>query len=399
MIRRVAYVCADPGVPVFGAKGCSIHVQEVIRGMCRRGIAVDLFATRFDGPIPRGFDHVRVHQLPPAPKGDLALRERLCLAGNDDLRVALEATGESIDLVYQRYSLWSDAAIEWAHARRVPSVLEVNAPLIDEQAVHRGLVDRDGAEAVARRVFQQASAITCVSTEVANWLTERFPFARPRVHVVPNGVDADRFSPQVKPAIFAEPGTMTIGFVGTLKQWHGLDYLIDVFDRLHRRDASWRLMLIGDGPLRETLEIGARSRGLIDSITFTGMIPSEQMPAMLASIDIAVAPYPQLDRFYFSPMKLFEYMAAGLPIVGSAIGQVEQVIEDGVSGILARPGDIDMWVEGLTTLRHSPSLRWSLGQLARSAAIAKHSWDSVVCQILSLATDSRDASIATEVSA
>ena len=385
MIRRIAYICADPGVPVFGAKGCSIHVQEVIRAMCKRGITLDLFATRFDGPIPAGLENVRVHQLPPAPKGDLATRERLCLANNDDLRAALDATREPFDLVYQRYSLWSDAAITWAASRGVPSVVEVNAPLIDEQSQHRGLVDRSTAEQIAHHVFSQATGIASVSDEVANWVSDRFPLARGRVHVIPNGVDAERFCPHVEPIHGSKPGTMMIGFVGTLKQWHGLDFLIDVFARLHARDDTWRLMLIGDGPLREQLELNARERNLTDAITFTGMVPSSRMPGMLASIDIAVAPYPRLDRFYFSPMKLFEYMAAALPIVGSAIGQVEQVIQDGVSGILCPPGDADRWGDALTALRGSASLRWSLGHVARSAAIANHSWDSVVSRILSIA--------------
>src|SRR5215208_2264989 len=91
---HIAYVCTDPGVPVFGAKGCSIHVQEVIRAMCRRGIAVDLFATRFGSPTPPGLDNVQIHELPPAPKGELRTRERLCIAANADLRAALDAAGD-----------------------------------------------------------------------------------------------------------------------------------------------------------------------------------------------------------------------------------------------------------------------------------------------------------------
>src|SRR5215207_8449299 len=91
---RVAYVCADPGVPVFGRKGCTVHVQEVLRAFGRAGAEVDLFATRFDAPAaPEGLTAVRVHALPAAPKGDAAERERRSLAGNQDLRALLDQHG------------------------------------------------------------------------------------------------------------------------------------------------------------------------------------------------------------------------------------------------------------------------------------------------------------------
>ena len=72
---RLAYVCADPGVPVFGRKGASIHVQEVVRALDARGVEVELFASRTGGDPPPGLEKVPLHGLPAPPKGDLAARE------------------------------------------------------------------------------------------------------------------------------------------------------------------------------------------------------------------------------------------------------------------------------------------------------------------------------------
>ncbi len=221
---RVAYICTDPGVPVFGRKGSSIHVQAIIRALLRRGMDVELFASRFDGERPSDCGKVRLHALPRPPKGDLAAREQMALAANHDLRVALEAEGP-FDLVYERYALWSFAGMEYAQAINVPGMLEVNAPLIEEQAAHRGLADRAGAEAVAGRVFGAATALLAVSDGVATYL-ETHPAARGRVHVLANGVDPDRFPPDLVPELPREPGSFTIGFVATLKPWHGLDTLL-----------------------------------------------------------------------------------------------------------------------------------------------------------------------------
>src|SRR4051794_40395990 len=98
---RVAYVCADPGVPIFGSKGCSIHAQEILRALVKRDAQVDLFATSLGGEPPPGLQTVRLRGLAPAPKGELAAREQMSLAANGDLRRALEREGP-FDLVYER---------------------------------------------------------------------------------------------------------------------------------------------------------------------------------------------------------------------------------------------------------------------------------------------------------
>src|SRR6266571_6191600 len=125
---RIAYISADRGVPVFGQKGCSIHVQEMLRAMAKRGAQVDLFATSVGGEPPPGLEAVRLHALPLGPKVELAAREQFCLAANGELRASLEQAGP-FDLVYERYSLWSFAGMEYAQNSGTPSWLEVNAPL------------------------------------------------------------------------------------------------------------------------------------------------------------------------------------------------------------------------------------------------------------------------------
>src|SRR5262249_6655446 len=130
---RIAYIAADPGVPVLGTKGCSIHVQEVLRAMVKRDVQIDLFATSLSrdktqeasaDPQARlaqfpGLEQIRLHPLPAAPRGDLAFREQQCLAANGPLRFALQAQG-GFSLIYERYSLWSFAGMEYACSNGTP---------------------------------------------------------------------------------------------------------------------------------------------------------------------------------------------------------------------------------------------------------------------------------------
>src|SRR6516164_11392147 len=130
---RIAYVSSDLGVPIFGRKGCSIHAQEVLAALLRGGAEVELFTTHGEGERPQDLESIALHALQRPPKGDPAAREQAALAGNALLRNELMRSG-SFDLIYERYSLWSFAGMEFARERHVPGLLEVNAPLIDEQA-------------------------------------------------------------------------------------------------------------------------------------------------------------------------------------------------------------------------------------------------------------------------
>jgi glycosyltransferase involved in cell wall biosynthesis len=288
------------------------------------------------------------------------------------------------DLVYERYSLWSFAAMEYARDSGTPGFLEVNAPLIFEQAEHRTLVDRSAAERVAERVFGAATALLAVSAEIAAYL-EQYRGTRGRVHIVPNGVDPNRFPPNLTPFCPGPPGSFTVGFVGTLKPWHGLTTLVEAFAILRREPANARLVVVGDGPERSRLEADLAQRGLREAAMFTGAVAPHVVPGLLASMDVAVAPYPQLANFYFSPLKVYEYMAAGLPIVASRVGQLAELLRHEESGLLCPPGDAPALASALERLRGDGDLRRRLGTAARATAFQKHTWAAVARRIISLA--------------
>ena len=377
---NIAYLCADPGVPVFGRKGCSLHVQEMLRALRGLGADVSLFASRAGGAPPADLAGTPLVMLPAAGRDDEAARERALLAANADLANALRAAGH-FDLVYERYSLWSHAGLEAARAAGIPTVLEVNAPLIEEQQRYRQLHDIEAARQSARRAFAAADVLVAVSAGVAEYL-ERFAEARGRVHVIANGVDTERFA-QVEGV--TRPAAFTIGFVGTLKPWHGVEVLLHAFARFHAATADSRLRIVGFGPEHDALVAQAEQLGIGAAVEFTGAVDPEHIPALLAQMDIGVAPYPETADFYFSPLKVYEYMAAGLAVVASRIGQLDDLIEDGQDGLLCPPGDADALAAAFTLLHTDRDLLHSLGRRARGKVKAEHTWTSVARKVLALA--------------
>src|SRR6185436_13129521 len=116
--------------------------------------------------------------------------------------------------------------------------------------------------------------------------------ARGRVHVIPNGVNPARFPDSLKPSLPNPARLFTIGFVGSMKPWHGLPALVAAFGEVHRLTPDTRLVIVGNGKAREELESNPAARDLLPYIHLTGAVDSDQIPGLLASMDVAVAPYP-----------------------------------------------------------------------------------------------------------
>ncbi|MDQ3382955.1 MAG: glycosyltransferase family 4 protein, partial [Actinomycetota bacterium] len=337
---RVAYLCADPGVPVFGAKGASVHVQEIIRAWQARGAQVTLYCTRTGDLVPADLTGVRVVRVP-VDGGDPTLdkQQRTAVREHHQARAASEladrVVADGADIVYERYSLFSTALAEVTRRLGVPGILEVNAPLIEEQRDHRQLVDEPAAAQALQVQVAAAASVCCVSQPVADWVRRRagIPAGDPRVVVTPNGVNTDRIGP-VGPA---GDGPATVLFVGTLKPWHGVDVLLRAAALATR---PWRLRIVGDGPQAGALDVQADRLGL--HVDFRGAVAPERVPAALAGASVAVAPYPALtgsDAQYFSPLKIYEYAAAALPVVASQVGQVPRIVRHGRTGLLVPPSD------------------------------------------------------------
>jgi glycosyltransferase involved in cell wall biosynthesis len=386
-MTRAAFVCLDPGVPVFGNKGCSIHVQQLITALRRRGVSLELYVANPEGSAPEGLRGLPVHDLGIGKRRDAADREREVLAANRRLVEAL-AAAPPFDFVYERHALFSHAAMEYAQRAGIPGLLEINAPLIEEQARHRRLVDLGSAECSASRAFAAASHLLPVSAEVARAIGPMGAHCE-RTHVIPNGVDPDVFLHSGRGK--ADPAHFTIGFAGTLRPWHGIEELAEGFERVAAERDDARLLVVGGGDALPALRSRLKASRLSHRCCLAGPVEHREMPRLLSMMDVGVAPYPRLQNFYFSPLKILEYMASGLPTVASRIGQIPLLVRDGVEGLLHDPGDAKEMASCLLRLAADRPLCSALGAEARLRAAKEYSWDHVASRLLQFTAARRDA--------
>lgn len=382
---NVAYLCFDKGIPVLGHKGASVHVREFTQALEARGHRVVLTCAQLGtgNPPPTA----RLIELVPEPTPVEIVRDTVLslevrkIAYNERLAdrtlAALAGTGIAVDAVYERSTLFCDAGATIAARARVPRILEVNAPLVHEQAAHRGLHLKTVALEMERHSYRTADHVIAVSSEVAAYVGSQGVLPE-RITVLPNGVDVDRFSPKIDGSCLRDrlkaAHRPIVGFIGSLKPWHGLDRLLDVFASGVLRPRDPLLVIVGTGPEYERLRNRIVHERLAPRVLLTGQVPHAEIPTYLAAMDLTVAPYEALDNFYFSPMKIVESLAAGRPVVAPDLGQIPSLIAHLETGFVYEPSDPNALADGLACLLDHPDVRSQMGARAAAWARAGRTW-------------------------
>jgi glycosyltransferase involved in cell wall biosynthesis len=384
-------VVADPGVAVGGRKGASVHLEEMARAFLGQGGEVFLAATRVERPLEGieareiALDADADGVLRDLPEGEREGPSRTVgaeLAAIYRDRVFEEALlvahrRASLDLVYERQSLFSLAGLRAARRLGIPFGLEVNSPLPEEQARWRGLALEALACAIERRLLREADGVFCVSSFLRDRAV-RLGAAPARVRVVPNGIDPRQFHPGVAGEAARRrlglDGAFVVGFCGALRPWHGVEFLLEAFGRFVRTEPAARLLVVGDGPTRARLESSARETLPPGSAIFCGWVPREEVPAHLAACDVVASPHPPIEPFYFSPLKIVEAMAVGRVVLAPDLPAIREIARDGETAVLYRAADPEDFLGRLGALRASEAERRRIGERAAREVLAQRTW-------------------------
>jgi glycosyltransferase involved in cell wall biosynthesis len=375
---RIVYLCPDLGIPLNGTKGAAVHVRSMVHALSRAGHEVVVVAaTGCTGAVEVPVMPLRLSGLAQEIAGrttDVRTGRALShLLANVAVETALTelAAWFAPHVIYERYSPFSAAGGLVAQRLGVPHILEVNAPLAWEGAHYRKQALAEAADALEQAAFGATTRLIAVSEELKTILAAQ-GVSPAKIAVVPNGVDLERFTPDGPRWTAARPDQVVIGFVGSLRPWHGVELLARSFRQAAAVRDDLHLLVVGDGP--EARHIDRLAADLPGRVTRAAAVPHDEVPRLLRGMDVAVAPYMALERFYYSPLKVLEYMAAGRPIVASAQGQVADLLRHGETALLVPPGDTDALTAAMLQLAAGPELRGLLGAAARRAA-QRHGWD------------------------
>lgn len=285
------------------------------------------------------------------------------------------------DLIYERYNLYYLAGTWVARSNRAKLFLEVNAPLAEERTRFGQLRLRWLAGVLERYVWRSATKVLVV-TGVLQQTVAAVGVPQEHIVVVPNGIDPAQFA--ALPARQAGDGPLVLGFVGFVRDWHGLDAVIAAM-AAEPGGPDLRLVVVGDGPARAALAQQAAALGVADRTIFTGLQPREAIPNLVAGFDIALQP---LVVSYASPLKIFEYMAAGRAIVAPDQPNIREVLRDGETAVLFDPAETGAMWRAIRRLTTDAALRRRLGEAARAEITRRdYTWRGNAARIVDWASE------------
>lgn len=233
------------------------------------------------------------------------------------------------------------------------------------------------------RVLTKADAVLCINAQTQREL-EQLGVSADRISVLYPGIEPDSLALSehsneiLKKYNISRPYILT---VARLIKRKGIDDLIAAYTSLASEKIP--LVIVGGGPEKESLVTQAKATG--DTIIFTGAISDSDLHALYANAALFALTPKELQRDYEGfGIVYMEAAYFGLPALGTKTGGVEEAIEDGVTGILATPGDVDSITTGLHTLLTQPTLAKQYGQAGKARALASFTWKRITSQLLTI---------------
>lgn len=230
-----------------------------------------------------------------------------------------------------------------------------------------------------KSVWNHADGIFCVSETVRRQLID-YGAQEDKIHILTCKADTDFFTPDIDDKVFKKQikpnDEIIIGFLGTFGKWHGIEFLAENVKAITERIPNSKFLFIGDGELRGKVENILENHGIRDKVFITGLVNYYEVPKYLSTCDILVSPCIPNEKgeFINSPVKLFEYMSMGKPLVASDIGQQSEIVKDGVNGIICKTSDSRDFVNKVVDLLENKELQIRISKQARQDAINHYDW-------------------------
>lgn len=350
--------------------GQTVHIDELVAALRSLGHTVEIvappgFAQDAFGAAPKHIGLLKAY-LP------ASLYELLEILYNVPAFWRLGAAYWRLrpDIIYERCNLHLLAGTVLSALTGTPLLLEVNAPLAEERAQYGGLGMPRLAASLERVVWRRAAYVLPVTAVLAAGISTAGVPAR-RILVLPNGIDPERFLHRNDGAAakrrYGLDGRLVLGFTGFMREWHGLDAIVDML-ALPQTPPELHLLLVGDGPARPALEQQAARLGVSDRVTFAGIVDRDSVAAVIDAFDIALQPRAVP---YASPLKLVEYMAAAKAIIAPDQPNIREVLEPDRTALLYDPSEAPAMIAGILRLAGDPALRQRLGDAAHHAILER----------------------------
>lgn len=299
-------------------------------------------------------------------------------AGQINGRRAWQEHGHRADWVYERVSLLQAMGAPFKR-RGIPWVLESNG-LLSYEAKHerKTLALEQLARFVEFNAYRQCDALVCVTETLKETIREHVNVPAQKIIVVPNGVDTRFFTPATSSRRFFDE--LTVGYVGGVIPRQGIELLLEAVAELRAESLELKAVIVGDGLSRSKCEALAASLRITEHVKFTGLVSRDDIPRYISGFDIGYSGQlrQQIGKMYHSPLKIYEYMAMGKPVIASDFEDASRLVVPNQTGFLFEGGSKDSLKQCLRRACSTRGELASMGNRARREAEENHSWNARV---------------------
>jgi glycosyltransferase involved in cell wall biosynthesis len=381
--RRIGYLSGALRVSTRAdaeASGPRAHVVGFTGALERRGWEVRRFVVGDTKPALALAPSGRAETVRGSRSKQLATDALRMASGVQNRRRAWRQLRGQVDLVYERFASFQALGAPFRR-HDVPWILETQGPYFHEANHERGSLALTGrAQRIELDAYRSCDLLVCVSAALRELLVD-FGVSHDRILVLRNGVDPHSFA--IDPGAPALEDVLTVGFVGTLRRWQGVDALVEAVAGARRGGVPVQAVIVGDGPELEPLRRLASERELGEQVRFTGRVSAEAVPSLIAGFDLGFSGHLPLlaGRMYHSPLKLYEYLAMGKPLLAADHPEARGLVEESGAGYLFPPGDAEALAEVLAVAAGDLRRLRDRGPAMRCYAVAHHTWDGRVREL------------------
>lgn len=298
-------------------------------------------------------------------------------------RLAWRILMEKPELIYERYSCYHFGGIAAAQIFKVPTILEVNSTYSGRFSRRRLAYPRLCLW-IEKSVLKNSDLICVVSEPLKRCVIDR-GVSDDQIIVTPNAINPKqrildhRVRERIRGDLKIEDDSVVIGFVGSLRRWHGIEFLAHVIPRIVKACPNSVFLIVGTGELEPDFKAMMREGKLDKHMRFTGGIAYDRVPGFIQALDIGVMPD---SNEWGSPMKILEYMLQGKPVVAPRIAPIEEIIENEKTGLLFERLDSDSFLTALSRLATDKELRKKIGVSAQSYVLTERKWSNNAAKVL-----------------
>jgi len=384
--------------PLSLADGSLIHRYELVSNLAKFDNEIHIFTV--GSSALSNMANVYSHYIPPGSFLSLTFNyfsSSIGLLGS-----------ETFDVLYTRNPNFGFLAGLFCKTRYKKMVYELNGIPEDEKNLFRAKSKGDKFSQLEKkgnfsnRYFSAHSRLKLFVLKKALGFSDRIIAVTPgiksnlegiykipgeKIVVVSNGANTSLFKPLEQETCRKELGldlkTPHICFVGNLAPWQGVEYLVKAAPFILPKFPECCFLIVGDGVMKDDLIKLCKELGVEDSFIFTGVIAYDRVPLYINASDTCTAPFivARNAKIGLSPLKLYEYMACGKPVIASNISGVSDVLEASEGGIPILPENPNALAEGILELLEDPSLRMKLGSKGLSYVTENYSWYSVAKKV------------------